>query len=627
MAIKGAAYTAPISSVQQNANTQQQAAGGPSAAPQRPVMDFHSGGLFGSPIARSSGSDYYNKLKNALTEIYKNANEGSIVDIIDLDNTSEPALMFSSMIVTIRYKHSPEFGVAYHVLLLEATGDKITPLMDNTNGMQIEILRVAGDAMDGVLFDLARDRVQRTFPNYPIFLVNGCVVPAAFNPEDQYAVYRLALNAGLAGGTELAIRDPNFQDLNLQPIVGDSNLSVNLGFNKSQIEDAVGQPMRSDVLINFSSKRDNKGRNQSERQSASLNAGNQEVKISEASCFIDLLWNPGQHQHNAFAPQMQVDTRKYVPRLVITNLVSNSCYSIGSVLLALATTVNLRNADHWYQAFKPVTYADREIDMCDIGALNIEANLFNEPSANGYGTRVKTKDDTFKLDDLGQFLRALVREGMIVSLDCPEAGPQTWYTSIFAAASANSQDAYNIIINAANQLTNNNFQRHFTAGTAMFSDFNNRIHNGYWRDKNGAHRDLRDFDHLAVCNLVGDRNPQFIRDWSDTFLRTTFPLAQRLAARKKMIMALSGETAVFTGFSQRVTFSAAFLMALDSAIADTGISVMITTPLSASDFNNLRGEADFANTALFQPSQSFMSVGARSHQPHLNQQYHQYRYG
>jgi hypothetical protein len=137
---------------------------------------------------------------------------------------------------------------------------------------------------------------------------------------------------------------------------------------------------------------------------------------------------------------------------------------------------------------------------------------------------------------------------------------------------------------------------------------------GTWTDRAGNKRDIRDIDHVAVCNLAGERNPQTIRDWSDTFLRKQYPLVQRLAARKRIISALTGETAVFTGFAQRVTFSRQFIDALTMGVRDTGLPVRVNTPLSGSDFNDQRAVAGFAQSALVAPGQTFIAGGAGGYQ-------------
>jgi len=577
---------------------------------QASTWSFHNTGLMAAPIPKGLGSEVYNKLKTSLLEVYKQANDGVEIALIDMDTTVEPSLAFSCIIVALRQKAAPDVGVAYHIILIEATGEKVTPVIDNIANQQVEVMRVTSDALDNDLIRKATDRVRKAFPVGPWFTVDGTVVPSSFNPDDKYAVHRLALNAGLACGTELEARTPGFHDVNLAMAAHDSTMSINVGFNRQQIQDAVGAPMRSDILLQFESKKNNAGQG----KYTSLNAGDKDVKVAEASAFVDLLWNPisPMNGFNPYAPQQYAPTQKYVARLVITNLESNFSYTIGSVLLALATSLSLNDNSNWIQTFRPTIGQGGEIDINDIGALNIEANIANEPT--GVGTRIDTKADSFKLEDLGQLVSALIQARLIVSLDCPEYGPQTWYTSIFASAANGSQSAYSSIYAAADQLTNGVFSRHFSMGSPMFADPGNRIHLGTWTDRSGIKRDIRDIDYLAVCNIVGERNPVAIREWSDTFLRAQYPQALRLAVRKKMIVALTNETANFTGFAERVTFSSTFMEALSQGIRDSGLPIRVNTPLSGSDISNMRGVASFASAALLTPSQSFQNGGVYGYQ-------------
>lgn len=599
----------------QQAESQQQAPQQPSGSyMNQPLFTLTSGGLFGSPIGRGLGSEVYSKFKDKLKDIFKSViDPNAEIAIIDLDNVNEPALMYSTVIIAMRFKNRPNLGISYYPILLEDTGERLTPIIDNINGQQVEIMRMPEDAFDPILQAKAFEKVCKFFNSENCHGIEGTVIPCDFNMEDNRAIYSVALNAGWACGTDLETRDSAFRDLNLADTPSDSQLNVSVTFGKQTLLDSVGLPMRSDLVIDFDSRK-----NQGNNRYQSVNSGDKELKISQLTGFIDLVWL--EEQQNAFNVaymQNQPLKQKYASRLIITNLTSNHLYTMSSVLLALSTAVSLRDDNNWIQSFRPVPSSGREVDLGDIGALNIEANLSKEPS--GFGTRVDTKSDQFRLEDLGQLVAALVRPGLMISMDCPTAGPQTWYLAMFAAAAKGHAGAYNDIYLAADRLTNGYFGGIFKQGTPIFTDTNNRIHNGYYTDKQGVRRDIRDIDHLAVCNLVGERNPHLIRDWADTFLRTAYPLPLRLAARKRMIQNLTGESAIFTGFSERVTFTGEFLLALTTAINATGIHVRVNTPLSGSDITATRGVATFADAALFTPGQTFMSPGGQQWQP--NTQY------
>lgn len=569
-----------------------------------PSFTLGGGGLFAAPIPRGIGSEYYTKLKKALAEVYSTANQDVEIMLLDLDNGTETVLAYSSIIVAIRLKKNPSFGVAYHVLIVEASGDKLQPIPFNNNNVQIEILRVTSDALDSILLDKAQRKVSAAFPNVDLFYTEGTVIPSAFNPDDKTAVHDLALSAGLACNTELAIRSPGFRDFNIVDVTKDSTLVVDQFYGPKPLVNAVQQPVRSDISLIFSSRK-----NVNTRQGMqSVNAGDRDFTISSLSGFIDLIYNPVAQSNafNPYIPQQAVATQKYVPRMIVTDIRSNFSYTPGSILLALATSLSLKQDNNWIQYFRPSISAPNEINLKDVGALNIEGNLANEQG--GFGERINTSSDSFNLIELGQYLSALIQPGLVMSIDCPEVGPQSWYLSVFAAAAEGQQAAYNLIYDSANRLTNGSLEKHFPRGAKMFVDELNRVHLGTWIDKNGKVCDIRDIDYLAVCNLAGDRNPTVIRDYSDTFYRTQYPLDMRLHTRRKIISSLTNETASFTGFAKRVTFTASFMEALNVAVRETGLAVRVNSPMTGNDFSAQRGIGSFAQDAMMGTGNSFFST-------------------
>lgn len=580
---------------------------------------FMSGNMFGAPIGRGVGSEYLNKIADNISTTYKTASSDYEMTVLVMDKANEISLAYSGIIVCTRMR-SQANRVAAHIFLVEGTGEKLNSVYENIMGQQVEILRVTSDAFDNTIIKIAKENIAKAFPGSTIYVVDGSVIPSEFDPENKAHSHQLALNAGLAVGTELEIHDANFRDVNIVDVLDNSTLIVDIGFDRKQMDDAYGSPMRSDLLIQFRSQKPGREQNQS------VNSYDKDVQLSTISGFIDMLYAPIQQQqmYNPWAPVSPTMNQKFAANLVITNLATSYGYTPGMVLLSLVTAMTINNNGIWIQNFRPMASKSKEVCLFDVGALNIEGNM--EANPTGYGVAPDTKSSDFTLEELGKFMGMLVRPGLMISIDVPDCGPQTWYTSVFREAANGNVAAYDVIYNSAMELTNGNFAKHFAKGTPMFEFKDNRVHLGYWTDTSNQRRDIRDIDYLAVSNLSGKKNPEYIRNWSDTFLSQYRPLPTRMNDRKKMIEGMTGMSAVFKGFATRVTFGVAFLQALASSCMEAGLNPVVKTPLTSADFINQRGMATFVNTALLSPGQTFGNNGFAYQTPYQNRNAYHGRY-
>lgn len=556
---------------------------------------FGRGNPFGASISMNTGSEYTNKLTTNLNEVLKQVPQEIELKAISIDNTVDQRLAFSVIIVAQRNKGTKK--VAYHTLILESTGEKLQPIMENISGVAVEILRLPSDAMDSVLNNISVEMLSKEFPGCELLQVDACVVPKGFNPEDKLAIQKLAANAANATGNELLVDAPGFTDLSVTDIK--DRLNINLEFTRGiQFTDSVGEPVRSDVTVRFETSP------QQQQNKFAVNTQQRATAVSEVNGFVDFLWV---HREGMAAMQQMsmqnpymMTPQKFAARLVLTNISSNVAYTPAALMLYIASSMVLGDSNNWMLAFRPST---DNSDIHNVASLNIEGNVERKPE--GFGEKPNMTADAFKMEDFYRFLNTLVRPGMIVSVDVPEAGPQTWYESLFAAASIGSKTAYDVIYNACNQLTGGIFARYFNRNEAMFASTSERVHLGYYINKQGVKKDIRDIDYLVVANMLGESNPKAIRDWSDTFTQDQYPEVMRLSARKRFIRTLTSETAEFTGYAQRITFSAKLLQALSQSIRETGLTVNVINPIAAGGMVVERGYASYADQAIMTPGITF----------------------
>lgn len=550
-------------------------------------------------MSRLPTSEVLTKAMNTLNETYAKdllLDKPLEVKVLPVDNMKETALSLSSIVVCVRNTTNPALGVSYHTLLLEGSGDPIPSRVESYNGRQVIIDRVAGDVNDKDYAAVVRQIVSRAFPSQDVRAVSGQVVPRTFNWEDKDALRGLAVNGVLPGLTDLETRDPSFMDMDLTKFQRDATLAVQVQFNDSDKIDYAGLPVRNTVSVVLSA-------NAIVKQNAqTVNNQDRSKKISALGGFIDIVWAPEAVVNNPYAvQQLAAPQHKFSARFIMTNLENMLRMTIPSQLLALVTALTLSEGTNWYPyyASRPMGTGGRKTDLRDIGAINIEANVLNEPS--GYGTRIDTKAATFTNMELGRLLASTIRPGLTYSLDVSECGSDTWYNEVFAAAAAGAPGAGEAILDAANYLTGGIFAGHYNSGESPVILNEDRIHLGYYIGEDGQKHDVREIDYLAVSNLAGDADKDAPRAFSDTFLRTDYPLAQRLSERKKIISSLVNGEVVYTGFARRATLTAKFLSALASACKAAGLDARVNSPSLAGDYQDQRGVAGFLPQTLLAP--------------------------
>lgn len=570
----------------------------PNQQPTRRPMSFMKLGTVGN-LSRTPAAEILTKAILALGEVYKTKVEKPWnVSLLPIDNSKETNLAFSGIAICVHRTDIPALGVAYHTLILEESGEPLTPRVDNYRGTPFEIQRVTSDAFDELYNKSVADIVARAFPNAKISKFDGEVVPRGFDFDDKAALNTLALNAQLPCYTALEIGDPTFADLDLTSFDHDSTLAVRITFNEQQKIDYVNLPVRNDINIALTASSIN--RNQT---SLNVNTQDRTKLIASIGGYIDPIWAPldnVQYAYNQGVPQP-----KFAARFVITNMENVTQTTIPAQLLALTAGMVLRENNNWFPYFSPrqkESGGKRDVDLRDIGAINIEGNLSNNP--NGYDTFIDTKAATFTPQELGRLIQTLFRPGIHFSLRVSECGADTWYNSPFLAAAQCDLGAIRAILAAADTLTGHNFSQHYGTNESPVLQNAERIHTGYYVGPDGIRRDIADIDYLAIMNLVGKSDPTVGAAWANTFLNNDEPLHQRLYKRKKMIESVTNGEVTYTGFARIVTFTGRFIEALAKACAQAGLDMRTINPNVTGDFFTQRSQATFINQVQMMPGNS-----------------------
>ena len=558
---------------------------------QQPTIGFNMN-MFGisNPLAAfGSGGETYEKLYEAIQKIVKNLNEDSKSNIkfaVHKLLKQVAGLNYSGIILS---EYTDQLATS-HILMIEKTGDYPDKIIENIAGVRYEIVRTPADALDDKYVaqaqKLVADSLKMSTDN--VVIVDGTLVPNEFDVTSESQILALVNNTINSVHSEINLRLNDYKGINIANILSNvrtGKFYINLYFNQdeSNFFDQTGMPVRQDICVALSFKNTNVQNNRS------VNQGNDTIDIVKTYGYIDFEWSPS-------IINGVMTTQKFIPNFIITHIDSHFSPTPDILMLSVASVLAINEDMSWMQAFRPSPVKKNEIDYNDIGALNIEGNIENNQT--GFGKKYDTKSKSFSILELNKLIQTLVRPNIMISIDLPKAGPETWFTSVLHYIKfRNSKEAYTRLVEHINNLTNNVFQN---VNVPVFTDISNKIHGGYYKTKDGI-KDLRHLSsYLSVANFINDTNqqPQLITQYTNTLYNVAIPTELRTAERKKFIDEMSNKTAVIKMYHDRVTFNAVFLLNLVNALKTAGFAPIFSNLGSVNDMFARRSTVDFTSGLL-----------------------------
>ena len=540
--------------------------------------------------AFGSGGEQFEKLYENITKKIKFLNEEvkteetySAIKLLK----QNAGLNYSAIVIAETFN-----GVtAAHILMVEKTGDYPEKLIETVAGTRYEITRTPADALDDKYVSQAQAAVADALKIdiASVIVTDGTLVPNEFDVTSETMVNDLIQNTFNATHSEINIRVNDYKGVNLGELINNNRngkFFINMYFNQedAQFFDQTGMPVRQDVCIALSYKM-----NTSQNQ-RSINQGDDAVDIVKTYGYIDFEWSPS--MVNGI-----IGSQKFVPNFVITHIESKVAPTPDIMFLGVASVFALNEDMNWMQAFRPTPGKKNEIDFNDIGGLNVEGNI--ELNQTGFGKKINTKDKTFSVVDLNNYIQRLVRPQILVSIDVPKAGPETWFMSALPYIKfRNSKDAFTRVMDYIGTMTNGSFQG---GNFQMFDGITNKIHGGFYKTANGGFRDIRHLNsYLGFANFIADTNqsPALIAQYTNTLYNTSIPNELRCAERKKYLDEMSNKSAVYKQYYDRLTFSSPFLMQLLSSLRNVGFSPLFSNMGAMNDMFQRRSTADFTGAMV-----------------------------
>lgn len=567
-------------------------------------------------ITSNSGAAYTNKAMSGIEKAIKDLiSAGKDIDLFMnvFDNTIYTSLRYSAIALTGLYKKQ----AFVYIVTLESTGDRRPQTASEAMNSVYELARpqqggvrgvdqsnyTADQAFDVVLTDLVIKSVSAA-PDAPknsgdYVVVGGAVVP--FDTDTDLVARNLVIDAANAIFSSSRIDSGEKKDINIAEIKqqDNSDLSITVSHGRQNVLNGVSKPISAEFLVEVN-------RNPRSTQAASLNVKQEQVNLTKVTGIIDAMPIPVTLPANNGMPNSSVTVTRYRPQIIITGinaLIPTPNFYLLALVSSLVMTQRPAYIDNLYKASN---------DSKDLGALNILANLENNPS--GIGAIGDLHDKKRKPEDVMNIIAQMFTGDPIVSLDVESFGYASAFAAYFTAAasstdSKNRDGARQFIINSASRLTNGEFPADFDKN-AIFAGPGVTMPGGWLQDNSGV-KDLRTINFAAVAKRTAD--PTKLYEWNLTSAGRGYPYnnisLQPYDGRVKIIADLAPDAVIHNKII-RVTFSSAFITTLVNSIVRAGLSMKynpMNTYMENLSMNNI---VDFYSQAALSQDSSYANMFA-----------------
>lgn len=588
----------------------------PAPPPQAPASPYSLLNLGRVGVSRNGMSENLSKAKAQIEKVIKEkigVTPEFELWILSADNSVHNHLKLSGLIFVLKPKDPAYKTLTFHTLLIE--GPNVLPPRQTkiANGQDIAVDFFSDMVYDkgyvATVVEIIRAQQGQDINLVP---VAAEVVPRTFNFDDLEAVRILATNAYIAVEQQL-FHELGVPEVDLTTAARDAYIQTSVQYNQSDVMSATQLPVRADLQINVTAVSNEQASNDT------VNNSKPSELLAEIAGFIEPVFAPFQNPMNAFGVQgfgvqgfgmQQQPTQKFFARLVLTRLLSQRSVSPGMQTFMLSAGLSLTENGAWWTYFrspKGINPQGTQANRRDVGALNIEANVYNEEG--GWGTPIATGDAKFGDEQLGRFLAQAMAPNLAVALDVSTCSDDTYYNDVFAYAASPGMEgdkAREALLAYADHMTGGRFRAHYSRreGKGNPVVINEEwILNGWYQRADGSRADIREVDYLAVMNVLGRQNPRMGAAWSDAMFSNQ-PRERNELAQKQIISDVLGANINFTGRTRRVTVMGDFMDSFRDGLRDINISFRPSNPQGQGEFFQQRGRADFIHTAAFSPNSS-----------------------
>lgn len=438
----------------------------------------------------------------------------------------------------------------YYVFIMGQSNANLTPLSydnpyskSNNGASKFTLPNVAGDVPNDnvntidTIADAIEDSATALFGTTHVVLTGVRVIEAEAkldDVEDKNFTNMLDDAAEIISTyLEQSMQVSAFDWSNMATMENGNAVVNDIDYKPTPLKSDTGMPIHRQLTLTTSGL----------EKSYDGNKGSSLRTISEISAFIDNRYGEGEY----------ADEPQWMPVAVISNFATQCGGNIlHHILIGVANMVQLKDD---YQFLPALDWRKKDPfnDITMMGNLIAAPFDIKEPGP----LECNSTEDFFNIAK-----RAYV-PSLEIAMDVSNVDSQSWLGPFFAGAAIEGSDEYNAWIDAANQITGNQFDRFFfkdNRETRVVLDDDNFQIGGNFRGADQELHDPREVGHLAViANFPND--PRKVEEYDDVTIGNVENAPAALRSQLDIKTEICGRVNV-TAYIRRFTFAPEFLIAL-----------------------------------------------------------------
>lgn len=513
------------------------------------------------------------KEANDMMEKEVRNNEGNPIKFRVLRLMRESRVYYSSLIFCARFGDI----VAFRVASFEGTNRAPSPRPIRTQKRPIDLHRTPGQMLNedliikatNLIVDVMGVKEENVFPLESVLILENV------DFKDEAVMRRLTSKMFDPPQTELISVVQNFTGVSIEQMRshGKGSFVVDPIFHEEDYQhfDATGLPQRRDISLDLSYLlKSNRGRydryDRYDEKEGDRDVDDR-VMLTRTSGYPDFENFQPEEDNNGHIP-----TQCFAANFIITAVEAAGTTPVtpNMAIMGVLSAVTLSERQSWKRAFVHRRIGTKR-DEQDIGLLNIEGRLGAEDRDWGDYYDINKSSKTSKEDRLGRFLNMLVVRRMLISIDVPEAGLETWSLSIFRDIADGDRESKESLYDTIDTMLGFEFD---DKGVPMFLNISNDIHGGWYKEDGKVYDIRRACSYLPMVKFaLASKDPNIIHTYNDTLHFESPDAIVRANDRLELIKQQVGESLRVKQMYRRITFNGEWIALLVAAFDEAGFTL------------------------------------------------------